>query len=158
MKKILSFVMLVGVMFGGCCPVYNTYVYIENETSQNITVRAYGAYEETSGGEKSFDAGDELFYIELSVSPHTRQRIGKDCYGCGIFVENASRLLRRYADSIRIGFVDRSIVFFRDSLVTQVHSPYSSASFHMENFEKELNREYADAVYVVTSEDYDRAK
>ncbi|MCQ2132356.1 MAG: hypothetical protein MJY90_03375 [Bacteroidaceae bacterium] len=149
-NRLLTSVML-GAMLCSCDPGSTTTVYVENDTDQEVTFKAFG-------NQSNPNQDGHVIFEELTIGPHARAVVGT-YYGiweCD--PGDASSLFEWRTDSIRISFADCSISFYRDSTDVQQHSPYYYESFHLENYEKGWDYYSADAVYVITDEDYKNAK
>ena len=147
-NKLLLFIVL-AIAFSSCDPGATTTVYFENDTDLEVGFQAFGSLKVYS---------DPVSFEKLTVGPHSRVEVGilyslNEC-----LKDDASWLLSTRTDSIRITFIDCSLIYYRDSVDVQQHSPYSSESFHLENYKSDWNSDAADAVYVITEDDYHRAK
>lgn len=149
MRKELLTLMALGVAFASCDPGAATTVYFENNTDQEVIFHAFGIPGKYS---------DLVSFDELSIEPYSRVEVGVYAGLFDCLASDASYLLSRNTDSIRIAFDDCCLIYYRDSVSVQPHSPYSEVSFHLENNKTHWSYYTADAVYVITDEDYARAK
>lgn len=150
-KEMLALMLLPSALLCSCDPGYTTITYIENGTDHEITFKAYSPQDEHR---RTWFSDDEIVIGSFSrIALDTISDIGSNCAP-----SDGSDCFNYYSDSILICFEDRMLTFHRDSLTKQAHSPYSAMSFHLENREHGWMYEEADAVYVITEEDYHRAK
>lgn len=150
-KNDLLALIAIGAALSSCDPGATTIVYFENETEQEVEYQAFGTPRE--------DQSASIIFEKLTIAPHSRVVVGTAfAIGKCCIEGDASHLLAWRSDSICITFVDHSLLFHRDSISIQQHSPYFYESFHLENQKSSWSSSTADAVYVITEEDYERAK
>lgn len=148
-KEMLALWLPLSAILCSCDPGATTTVYFENDTDLEVKFQAFGTLNE-------YD--NPVSFEELTIGPHSRVEVGINYGFNGCIESDASYLLTDCTDSLRIAFVDCGLIYYRDRVSGQLHSPYSSDSFHLENYETEWYSHTADAVYVITEEDYIRAK
>lgn len=149
--EILTLFLLLSALLCSCDPGFTTITYIENGTDHEITFKAYSSQDEYR---RTWFSDDEIVIGSFSrIALDTISEIGNNCAP-----SDGAHCFEYYTDSILINFGDGMLIFHRDSLTKQMHSPYSEKSYHLENREHGWMYEKADAVYVITEEDYLRAK
>lgn len=142
--------LLLSAIMSSCDPSYETRIYIENGTGRNITFKAYSPDEEFR---KAWFSGDEVV-----IAPHTRIALDTLFLMDWCDPSDGTYCMKHHSDSILINFGDCMLTFHSDCISAEPHSPYADESFHLENLERGWAWQEADAVYVVTEEDYQRAK
>lgn len=146
--KLLAFVAL-GAAFCSCDPGATTTIYFENDTDHEVKYLAFGPQRDYPRSGVSLE--------ELTIEPHSRVEVGIVTAIGECIIDDAPVHLMYCTDSIRIAFDNCCLMYYDDIAYLQRHSPYSPKYFHFENHESHLSYDKADAVYVITEEDYKRA-
>jgi len=146
------------VLMCSCDPGFQTECYIRNNSSYSVTISNY-----TMDGYEC-----ELGHIDpITIPSGNTVQLG-EIGGLGVSWEGngCAAFLKKCPEGCEIRFEDGKSLFFRpleyyeiknDSLF-ETHSPYSTSSHDFEMLEERIASTHGKTTYVITDDDYQRAK